>query len=197
MKKLTILIIISACCDAISQNNYIKFDKNCSDFMDIRCEIPLIDAIPLEHKCCDVNQNYNPKLRICEFNNKETNSTTVHYGIPNCSFVEVDLIATKMQRINNGIIKLFDNRTKTVQEIDINNSCFDSVDDDDNYIFIKTCRGLDVCNEIYCLRKCCPNGQSYFKTLERKESFCKEAENFEYRPEFYMSQEDKTEGMKF
>ncbi|CAH0557626.1 unnamed protein product [Brassicogethes aeneus] len=111
-------------------------------------------------KCCPWNYAYNSVKHSCEESKQDGIFTGVfRVGLPHCSVIE-DITHghdnPPFQEINNFNIIL----NNTNKEISKNNYCRDKVSESLNVLRI-CLDDLDVCDKKRCIRKCCPDGQSF------------------------------------
>lgn len=96
-------------------------------------------------KCCPPESFYNKRTKSCS-NLNQTNTfdsrRLKRIGLPHCQVISDYRILSGMDQ------GLFDE-----------NFCFDETVD--GHKVMRTCEDLSVCDKKRCLRKCCPDGQSF------------------------------------
>ncbi|KAJ8915633.1 hypothetical protein NQ315_003417 [Exocentrus adspersus] len=114
---------------------------------------PVINELAFP-KCCPLNHTYNTALKACRdsvkgFNITVTGTNLIKVGLPNCKVIadyEVNEI--------NSLFK------KLTQSATAGTYCFDW-NEKGSYIYRECNNELDVCDNIKCVKKCCPDGQSF------------------------------------
>lgn len=111
-------------------------------------------------KCCPLQHTYNPLHRSCT---KETNLTEgylpyslIKIGLPHCKVI----LDTKLENLD-AVEKYF-------EDVRDENFCLDK-NSQGGYIVRRCEDDLKVCEERRCIKKCCPDGQSFYNG-----GFCKD-----------------------
>ncbi|XP_072393650.1 G-protein coupled receptor Mth2-like isoform X1 [Diabrotica undecimpunctata] len=113
-------------------------------------------------KCCPLNTVYNTKLHSCVekivSNNNFINETFIKVGLKNCKIVaDFDL-----EKDADFEYKLLDSSKKIRRTSlqDYSSFCVDKTESDS--FVIRECQdGFDSCDNFRCIKKCCPDGQSF------------------------------------
>lgn len=119
----------------------------------------------LEYKCCPQKSVYNIKTKNCErrYSDYEPKND-LKVGIPHCKGTVLDVSSSNLS-FTDGVLTYFDLVSNEKVAANLNESCVDITSD--YGIVLRTCVHQNVCEEISCVKKCCPNGQVYFRTTGR------------------------------
>lgn len=112
--------------------------------------------VELFPKCCPLNYFYNRTSHGCVEGNSGTffEEKFVTVGLPQCKII-VDL-NDKFKKFENETLYLFE-KNRIIQK---GTFCIDK-DQNQKYI-VRTCLdNFEICESIKCVRKCCPDGQSF------------------------------------
>ncbi|KAL1490637.1 hypothetical protein ABEB36_013298 [Hypothenemus hampei] len=100
-------------------------------------------------KCCPLNHWYHKSTRSCSKQNHEEITTQfIKIGLPHCKLI-----------IDHTFSNLSD-AVKWTQELDLGTFCLDS-EVAGQYVVRKCQENLNVCQSKTCVKKCCPDGQSF------------------------------------
>lgn len=113
-------------------------------------------------KCCPLNYTYNSILHSCEENKNASlghiKENLVKVGLPNCKVV-VDYELNGTIDFEYGLI---DAGVKQKRNSLRHSESFCIDENERGSFMIRECKEtLEVCDEIRCIRKCCPDGQSF------------------------------------
>ncbi|CAH1118010.1 unnamed protein product [Phaedon cochleariae] len=119
----------------------------------------LKEVFPAVSKCCPPNFYYNHVHHSCAFmpnKTKTLNESFIKIGLSHCNVIsDFQFDSTHDFKIANGVLFL-PNVTQNFPEYDF---CVD--DNVDGRFAVRVCRDIGVCENIKCVRKCCPDGQSF------------------------------------
>lgn len=102
-------------------------------------------------KCCPLNHVYNTEIHSCQeatsLNHSYISQDFLQIGLPNCKvIVDYELNENSIHKRNN--------------KISINSYCIDK-SHTDSYVLRECKDSVEICEEIRCFKKCCPDGQSF------------------------------------
>lgn len=103
-------------------------------------------------KCCPLNYTYNSVLHSCEESNSDFDFIEGHLirvGLPGCKII-ID------EELNDIAEKYHDLKDSAYPE----SYCFDR-NEKGSFVYRQCKENLDVCDNIRCIKKCCPDGQSF------------------------------------
>lgn len=112
-------------------------------------------------KCCPLNYVYNPLVRSCEelqhLNHSYLEETLLKIGLPSCKII-VDHVLKDRTDFEYRNSELYLHRRNAVNSL--HSYCVDQTLEGD--FALRECKDdIEVCDEIRCFRKCCPDGQSF------------------------------------
>ncbi|CAG9855505.1 unnamed protein product [Phyllotreta striolata] len=101
-------------------------------------------------KCCPMNSVYDSELHSCIESSKYPdfiNETFVKVGLPHCKIIHDFEISPALYRYASG-------------NLDKNSFCLDR--NERGAFVLRRCQeGYDICRKMRCVKKCCPDGQSF------------------------------------
>lgn len=140
------------------QNNTGECVEILNDFVVFNVSVEV--AVPLGQvtetifpKCCHLNYVYNSIIHSCEerqnLNHSYIEANYLQIGLPNCRIIaDYEWFGLINTRNNLGSIGSY---------------CIDKTHMD-SFVLRKCKETIEVCNKIRCLKKCCPDGQSFIET---------------------------------
>lgn len=114
-------------------------------------------------KCCPLNYHYNTIMHSCEEKeNRNENLITKKYvkvGLAHCRVIE-DFEAADLGKL---LLTTSDTGTENSTTMNWNEKASFCIDETEKRTYIKRiCKDdLEICETTKCLRKCCPDGQSF------------------------------------
>lgn len=118
---------------------------------------------PIFPKCCPLSFVYNSIIHSCQerpqLNPSYIEQTALRIGLPNCRVIvdnELNGTTEYQYALQDSIFLI--NRINNID--DINSYCLDQTQT--GSFMLRECKdSIDICNEIRCFKKCCPDGQSF------------------------------------
>lgn len=119
-------------------------------------------------KCCPLGYFYNHLAHSCveDSRNSNFNATFLKVGLPKCQII----YDYKFEKVDD--ISIDDNDyfvSKWGEKINKENYCIDETVNS-NFV-VRVCKHFDVCENVLCLHKCCPDGQSFVNGSNCKDTF--------------------------
>lgn len=153
------------------QENTTCLDTNGTSIIEYRLkggnQIEPIDILEVNffHKCCPLDFFYNSTTHSCVHQNKVEKldiefikQKFIKVGLPDCKVIVDYNLAVVEHRLELGALFLDKPRRKRFGDGDF---CLDKDQNDD--LIARACHkdDLKVCENVKCLHKCCPDGQSF------------------------------------
>lgn len=113
-------------------------------------------------KCCPLNYQYNKITHGCEENPGKTISilkinSFVRVGLPECEIISDKILESTQDVKMNGKDLVLLKEKRILEE----NYCIDSTLDEK--LVVRICeKDFQICSRLRCIRKCCPDGKSFF-----------------------------------
>lgn len=137
-------------CVDVEENNFYQYKFNNS--MLISKNLLTLDPSIISRKCCPLKYVYNRVTRSCHL--------TANAAFLKHQFVKVALPDCEKQLITDSTFKSSTEAQAKIFNMKDNNYCFDQ--DVNTEIVVRECSAkLNVCKLKRCIKKCCPDGQSY------------------------------------
>lgn len=166
------------------------------EVLELRCERVVSDfSYPVKkvNKCCPLGMKYRVEKRSCEVdfqsglqNLHVSGLFDINFGAPECPDVIFDVRTNGSLVIKQDIVEI-----PNGQNVSLRASC---VDDAVDGAVVRICGPKSGCESGICIRKCCPVGKSYLGTLRK--TLCVQTWEEPYRPERFLSPEDKLGRLK-
>lgn len=105
-------------------------------------------------KCCPLNYTYNSALHSCEenrdFDHSFIDQSFIKVGLPHCKVI-VDSELDGFADFDYGLVN---------DRANPSSFCID--ENEKGLLVMRECRdNLDACKDVRCVKKCCPDGQSF------------------------------------